>query len=185
MSTEAIVLGIGGLIALWLVILFNGLVSARMNVREAWSSIDVQLQRRLDLVPNLVETVRGYAGHEQNTFLEVVRARNALQEARGPREAGEADGVLSVALRGLFALAESYPQLRASENFRELQTQLADTEDKVAYSRRFYNGRVLDYNTRIATIPAVFVAGAMGFRSAEFFAGDEAARTAPRVSFGS
>jgi LemA protein len=165
-------------------VLYNALVRARLGVREAWSAVDVQLQRRLDLIPNLIETVEGYARHERDTLERVVRARNALQEARAPRQAGEANAALTRALGGIFALAEAYPQLRANENFRDMQAQLAETEDKVAYARNYYNSRVLAYNEQVATIPAAFVAGTMGFRAEEFFEGDEAARSAPRVRFG-
>src|SRR5687767_1688353 len=155
-------------LGLWLVVLFNQLTRARLAVREAWSAVDVQLQQRLDLVPNLVETVRGYARHERETLVEVVGARERLERARTPGAAAAANGALTAALGGLFALAEAYPNLRANENFRDLQEQLAETEDKVAYARNYYNSRALEYNTRRGSLPAVLAAGGMGFQAAEF-----------------
>ncbi len=145
--------------------------------------MEVQLRRRYDLVPNLVETVKGYASHERETFERVIRARNQAQEASGPREQAEAENVLTGALRRLFALAEAYPQLRASENFSSLQAQLEDTEDKVAVSRQIYNDSVLTYNNRVQTVPSNLVASMTGFRTREYFDAPPEADDVPRVEF--
>jgi LemA protein len=175
----AIVLGVVLLAAL----LYNGLVQARLAVQEGWSAIQVQLQRRGQLIPNLVETVRGYASHERATFDEVTRARTQLLSASTPAAAAEANNALSGALRSLFAVAEAYPELKANQNFLDLQRQLGDTEDKIAYARNFYNSRVLDYNSRIATVPSVVLAGPLGFQAAEFFQGEPEALAPVKVSF--
>jgi LemA protein len=148
---------------------YNGLVRARNRVREGWSSIDVQLRRRASLVPNLVEAVRGYAAHERGVFDEVSQARSALQQARRAGEAAGANNVLSQALGHLMAVAEAYPQLRASETFAGLQQQLTDVEDKIAFARQFYNRTALDYNNRIESFPGLLIAGPLGFSAAEFF----------------
>ncbi len=166
------------------VLVYNGLIRAKNQVENAWSQIDVQLKRRLDLIPNLVETVKGYAAHERETLERVVLARNAAIEAPdepGPQAA--ADNVLSGALRQLFALGEAYPDLKANQNFLELQEQVTATEDRVAYARQFYNDSVLNYNNKIESIPSVFVAKALGYTDREYFEADEAARTAPTVEF--
>lgn len=157
------------LLALWALLTYNGFIRARLRGREAWSAIDVQLKRRADLVPNLVETVKGYAGHERETLEGVIRARGVLQQAHGAAQAAAADGLLTQALGRLFALVEGYPQLRASENFIALQKELSDVEEKIAYARQFYNRNVLDYNTRIQTFPPSLIAGALGFEPVEFF----------------
>jgi len=151
---------------------YNGFVRARQRVREGWSAIDVQLQRRASLIPSLVEAVRGYAAYERGTMERIVEARNLLEAARGPGAAARADGELTHALGSLFALAEAYPDLKANERFASLQADLADTENKVAFARNYYNGAVEAYNTRIQTFPGVMLAGAFGFRAAEFFAAD-------------
>jgi LemA protein len=163
--------------------LYNGLVRARLQVREGWSAVEVQLQRRASLIPNLVETVKGYAAHERETLENVTRARAQLQNATTPGAAGEANNALTQALRSLFAVAEAYPDLKANENFRQLQSQLADTEDKIAYARNYYNSLVFQYNTRVSTIPSAIIAVSYGFHEAEFFAADEAAQQDVRVSF--
>lgn len=163
--------------------MYNGLVRARNRVREAYSGIDVQLKRRIDLVPNLVETVKGYASHERGTFEAVTRARAMLQQASGPADAAQANNMLTQTLRSLFAVAEAYPQLQAAQNFRELQAELSDIEEKIAFSRQFYNTNVLDYNNRIQTIPTNIVAGMFGFTPEEFFEAQEADREVPRVDF--
>ena len=153
---------------------YNRLVRSRNRVREAWSGIDVQLRRRASLIPNLVESVRGYAAHERGVFEEVARARGALQQAGGAAAAASANNALSQALGHLFAVVENYPALRASENFTALQRDLSDVEEKIAFARQFYNRNVLDYNTRIETFPGVLVASNLGFSAAEFFeTGDE------------
>jgi LemA protein len=163
--------------------MYNGLVRGRNRVREAWSGIDVQLKRRASLVPNLVETVRGYAEHERETFEEVTRARSAVEQAGTVADAAQANNMLTGALRHLFAVAENYPQLQAAEGFRQLQTELADIEEKIAFSRQFYNTNVLDYNNRIQTVPTVFIANTFGFKAEEFFEAEEAARAEVRVDF--
>jgi LemA protein len=162
---------------------YNGLVRARIRVREAWSGIDVQLRRRASLLPNLMETVRAYAAHERGTFEEVTRARSALQQAHGAAEAGRANNLLSQALGRLFAVAESYPELRASENFAGLQDELSDIEEKIAYARQFYNRNALDYNARIEVFPDVLIARTFAFRPAEFFEADEEGRSEVRLDF--
>jgi LemA protein len=172
------------LLALYLVLLYNGLVQKRNRVDNAWAQIDVQLRRRQDLIPNLVETVKGYAAHERGTLDEVTEARAAAVSAQTPAEAGAAEGFLTQALGRLFAVAEAYPDLKANENFRDLQAQLGETEDKIAVSRQVYNDTVLTYHNAIQTFPAVVFAGTLGFRPREFFEVEEATdREAPAVSF--
>jgi len=179
----AVIVGIIVLMALMMLGIYNGLVRSRVRTREAWSGIDVQLKRRADLVPNLVETVRGYASHERATFENVTRARSMLQQASGPAQAAEANNQLSQALRSLFAVAENYPDLKASQNFMDLQNELSDLEEKIAYARQFYNRNVTDFNTRIQVVPNVFIANMFGFQPFEFFEAEEEAREAPQVSF--
>lgn len=162
---------------------YNGLVRARIRVKEAWSGIDVQLKRRSSLIPNLVETVKGYAAHEKEVFENVAAARAGLMSAQGPAAAAQADNILTQALGRLFAVAEAYPDLKANENFRELQRELTDTEDKVAYSRQFYNTNVSSYNQRIQVFPNVFIAGMFHFEPSEFFEAEEEARQDVEVSF--
>ncbi len=178
-----IVLAVVVVVGAGVLALYNGLVRGRLRVREGWSGVQVQLQRRADLVPNLVETVKGYAAHERGVFESVTKARAALQSATTPAEAGPANNALTQTLRSLFAVAEAYPDLKANQNFQDLQAQLAETEDKVAYARNYYNAVVLQYNTRVTTIPGVFVAGPLGFEEAQFFAGDEASAAVPGVKF--
>ncbi len=164
--------------------MYNGLVRSRNRCKEAWSGIDVQLRRRASLVPNLVETVRGYAEHERGTFEEVTRARAQLEQAGTPGDAAAANNMLTGALRHLFAVAENYPQLQAAENFRQLQAELADIEEKIAFARQFYNTNVLDYNNRIQTVPSNIIAGMFGFTPEEFFEADEEGRAEVKVDFG-
>ncbi len=172
------------LLVLYLVVLYNGLVQKRNRVDNAWAQIEVQLKRRHDLIPNLVETVKGYAAHERGTFDEVTQARAAAVGAQTPAAAGQAEGILSQALGRLFAVAEAYPELQADENFRELQGQLQETEDRIAVSRQVFNDTVLTYNNAIQVIPAVLVAGALGFEKREFFELEDAGdRAVPTVSF--
>jgi len=178
-----IVLGIIVLFALMVLGIYNGLIRSRVRTREAWSGIDVQLKKRADLVPNLVETVRGYASHERETFENVTRARSMLEQATGPAQAAQANNQLTQALRSLFAVAEAYPQLRASENFMALQNELTDIEEKIAYARQFYNRNVTDFNTRIQVFPNVIIANMFNFQPFEFFEAEEGAREAPHVSF--
>lgn len=167
-----------------LVGMYNGLVRGRNRVKEAWSGIDVQLKRRASLVPNLVETVRGYAEHERETFEEVTRARSAVEQAGTVADAAQANNMLTGALRHLFAVAENYPQLQAAEGFRQLQTELSDIEEKIAFARQFYNTNVLDFNNRIQTVPTVFIANMFGFKAEEFFEAEEEARADVKVDFG-
>ena len=172
------------LIAIWAVLLYNGLVQKRNRVDNAWAQVEVQLKRRHDLVPNLVETVKGYAAHERGTFDSVTQARAAATSAQGPAQAGAAEGILGQALGRLFAVAEAYPELKANESFLDLQGQLRDTEDKIAISRQVYNDTVLTLNNAIQVFPAVLLAGALGFSKREFFEIDDAAeRDTPQVSF--
>src|SRR5579872_909652 len=159
------------LIILWLVFAYNGLVRTRTRAEEAFSDIDVQLKRRYDLIPNLVESVKGYMGHEAGVFEKVTQARSQAMQATGPAKAG-AEDVLSGALKSLFAVAENYPQLKANENFLSLQNELTDTEDKIQAARRFYNGMVRDLNTKIQTFPTNMFASMFGFSKMEFFGGD-------------
>jgi LemA protein len=152
-------------------------------VKEAWSGIDVQLKRRASLIPNLVETVKGYAAHERQTLEAVTNARAALQQAGTPGQAAEANNMLTQTLRSLFAVAEAYPDLKANENFLDLQNELSDIEEKIAYARQFYNANVLDYNTKTATFPTLIFANMFNFQEAEFFEAEEEAREDVRVDF--
>ncbi|MDH4146533.1 MAG: LemA family protein [Acidimicrobiia bacterium] len=162
---------------------YNGLVRLRNRIDQAWAQIDVQLRRRHDLIPNLVETVKGYAGHERETLEAVINARNRAMAATGPQASAEGENLITQALGRLFALSEAYPDLKANENFRDLQEQLTATEDKIAYSRQFYNDSVFRYNTKIQSFPGVLYAGALGFRAREFFEADDDARGPVQVKF--
>ena len=166
-----------------IVAIYNGLVTARNKVKNAWAQIDVQLNRRADLIPNLVETVKGYAAHESSVFEDVTAARAGLMNANGVKEISEANNQLSSTLKTLFAVAENYPELKANENFKELQAQLAQTEDKIAYSRQFYNDTVLMYNNKCQTFPSNISAGMFGFKEADFFEAAGEARSVPKVEF--
>lgn len=177
------VIGIIALIGFFVWMLYNGLVTLKTRIDEAWSGIDVQLKRRADLIPNLVEAVKGYAAHEKNVLEDVTKARSALMNASGPKQAALANDQLSGALKSLFAVAESYPDLKASQNFLELQQQLGDTEDKIAYSRQFYNSNVLDYNVKIKVFPNVMLANALGFKETEFFKATEGEKEEVKVKF--
>ena len=179
-----VIVGVVVLLIIWMIAMYNGLVGARQRVKEAFSGIDVQLKRRSSLIPNLVETVKGYAAHEREVLEAVTRARAQLDNARTPGQAAQADNVLTGALRSLFAVAEAYPDLKANQNFLELQRELTDTEDKIAYSRQFYNGNVRDFNRRIQVFPSVMVARMFGFREEEYFEAQESERQDVRVSFG-
>lgn len=165
------------------VVLYNRLVQLRNRVDNAWAQVDVQLKRRYDLIPNVVETVKGYASHERETLEAVVEARNAAQAAEGPEAQAEAENMLTGALRRLFALAESYPELRAAPNFAELQTQLAETENRIAVARQIYNDSVLTYNNAVQTVPTNLVAGMAGFKIRPFFEAGVEADTPPAVEF--
>jgi len=178
-----VIVGIIALIGLVLVGIYNGLIRSRVRTREAWSGIDIQLKRRANLIPNLVETVRGYAAHERQTFENVTRARAMLQQAGTAAEAAQANNFLTETLRSLFAVAENYPELKANQNFLDLQNELSDIEEKIAYARQFYNRNVSTYNTRIQTVPNVIVANMFGFKRFEFFEAPEEAREVPEISF--
>ena len=167
-----------------LVALYNRLVRLRNRAENAWAQVDVQLRRRYDLIPNLVETVKGYAAHERQTFEEVTRARTAAQQAQNVQQQAEAENMLTQAIGRLFAVAEQYPELRATENFQQLQAQLAETEQKIAVSRQVYNDAVLTYDNALQTVPTNIVAGLSNFEPREYFEVEEpAAREAPRVTF--
>jgi LemA protein len=178
-----VVVGVVALIGVVLAGMYNGLVRARVRTREAWSGIDVQLKRRANLIPNLVETVKGYAAHERETFEEVTRARSMVEQAGDAGSAAQANNMLTGALRHLFAVAEQYPDLKANQNFMELQRELSDIEEKIAYARQFYNRNVMSYNTSIQTFPNVMMAGMFGFLRFEFFEAEEEAREVPEVAF--
>lgn len=175
--------GVLALIVIYFWSLYNGLVSLKTQIEEAWSQIDIQLKRRADLIPNLVNTVKGYAKHEKTVFSEVTKARSALMGAKTLPAKAEASDLLTGALGKLFAVAENYPQLKANENFVQLQKELSDTEDKVAYSRQYYNSIVNDYNIKIRTFPNTLFNEMLGFLEKEFFAANEAERKAVKVSF--
>jgi LemA protein len=168
-------------VGLALVVIYNRLVRARNRVDNAWSQVDVQLKRRYDLIPNLVETVKGYAAHERGTFEDVTNARTRAQQAQGVEEQAQAENALTAAIGRLFAVAEAYPELRASENFQQLQSQLADTEDKIRVSRQIYNDTVLTYENARQTVPMNVVAGWFNFDRKPFFEIEEPEREAPRV----
>jgi LemA protein len=176
----AAILVVLGLVA---VVLYNRLVRLRNRAENSWAQVDVQLRKRYDLIPNLVETVKGYASHERETFEEVTRARTAAQQATSVEQKAEAENMLTAAIGRLFAVAEAYPELQADENFRQLQDELAQTENRIAVSRQVYNDTVLTYNTAIQTVPGVFFAGPFGFTRKEFFEVEDQAREAPRVAF--
>ncbi|MDP2671536.1 MAG: LemA family protein [bacterium] len=183
MLTTYIILGVLVLVVGFLWMTYNSLIVARNRVTESYSGIDVQLKRRTDLIPNLLETVKGYAKHEKEVFENVTKARSALMSAGNPKEAGEASNMLTGALKSLFAVAEAYPELKASENFKELQQELSDTETKIAASRQFYNANVLDYNTKTQVFPTVLIAGVFGFKTTEFFAASEEEKKPVAVKF--
>ena len=184
MTPLYIIIGIVLLIALWVWGMFNGLVRLKNQTDEAWSDIDVQLKRRYDLIPNLVNTVKGYATHESQAFENVTKARSMAMTAQGPEAKGQAENMLAGALKSVFAIAEAYPDLKASQNFSKLQDELADTENKIQAARRFYNGNVRDLNTRIESFPTNMFAKNLGFSKREFFALDDAAAKEPvKVSF--
>jgi LemA protein len=177
-----VLIAVLAVLALLLIFAFNRLVRLRNETEAGWSNIDVQLKRRNDLIPNLVESVKGYASHERGLFDEITQARAAVSGAGGPAQAAAASDQLSGAMGRLFAVAENYPQLRASENFQQLQGELTDTEDKIAAARRYYNSVVQNYNTAIQSFPALLYAGLLGFRRREFFAAQDAERATPQVS---
>ncbi len=182
-----VLIALGAILVLYLVIVFNGFIRKRNRTQEAWAQIDVELRRRHDLIPNLIETVKGYAAHERQTFESVTQARAAAVSANSsgdPQRIAPAENALSQSLRSLMAVAENYPQLRAVETFTNLQEELTATEDKIAFSRRYYNGSVRDYNIALQSFPRNIVAKMLGFKAVPFFQADEGDRAAPTVSFG-
>jgi len=184
MNTLYIVLVVVGVIGLWFVGAYNMLVRGRNRVKESWSDIDVQLKRRYDLIPNLVETVKGYAEHERGTLDAVIQARSRAMGAQTVKEHAEAENMLSGALKSLFALSEAYPQLRAVESFAKLQDELSDTENKIQAARRFYNTNVMTFNTQVESFPTNLIANTFGFAKSEFFElKEEAAKEPVAVKF--
>jgi LemA protein len=179
-----IVIAVLVVLAIYLVTAYNGLIRRRNQIENAWSQIDVQLKRRLDLIPNLVETVKGYAAHERETLDRVIRARNsAMQAPDTPHAQAEADNMLTGALKSVFALGEAYPDLKANQNFLQLQEELTATEGRVAYARQFYNDSVLDYNNKLEQFPTMYFARLLTLQRREYFEADEAARTTPQINF--
>lgn len=178
-----IILAILAVAVIYVIGVYNGLSRMGVRIQEAWSQIDVQLKRRVDLIPNLVETVKGYASHEKELFENVTKARSALISARTPEEAGQADQSLMTAVGRLFAVAEAYPELKAQEGFVNLQRELSDTENKIAYSRQFYNSVVRDYNARIVVFPSNIIAGMFGFTQKEFFEAADSEKGPVKVEF--
>lgn len=183
MSIGWIILIAVAVIALWAVMVYNGLITLKNRTDEAWSDIDVQLKRRYDLIPNLVETVKGYATHESGTFEKVTQARNMAMGAKTVAEHAAAENMLSQTLKSLFAVSEAYPELKANSNFLALQQELTDTEDKIQASRRFYNGNVRDFNTKLQVFPTNIIAGMLGFVKREFFEIAEGEKANPQVKF--
>lgn len=175
--------GIVVLLIIYFIATYNGLIMLRARIQEALSGIDVQLKRRADLIPNLVETVKGYAKHEKEVFENVTAARSALLNAKTVNEKIEADNMLTGALKSLFAVAEAYPELKANQNFADLQRQLEDTEDKIAYSRQFYNSNVLEYNAKVQMFPSNIIAGMFGFTAYDFFKATEGEKENVKVQF--
>ena len=178
-----IVLGLVVLAVLYLVFLYNGLVRLRNRIEAAWAQIDVQLRRRYDLIPNLVETVKGYAAHERETLDSVTKARAAAESATGPADQAAKENVLTQSLRSLIAVSEAYPDLKANQNFLSLQEELSATEGRIAYARQYYNDTVQRYNTKIQSFPAVILAGALRFQPREYFEADDTSRGPVNVSF--
>jgi LemA protein len=185
MTPLYIILGLVVLIGLWLWGAYNGLVQLKTRTDEAWSDIDVQLKRRYDLIPNLLETVKGYAGHEKSIFEDVAKARSVAMGASTAAEKDQAENMLSSTLKSLFSVTEAYPDLKANQNFLDLQHELRDTEDKILAARRFYNANVRELNTRVQMFPTNVIANSLGFQKREFFGleADSAERQAPQVKF--
>lgn len=183
MNLTLILGGVVVLLVLYVVATYNGLIVLKTRIQEALSGIDVQLKRRAALIPNLVETVKGYAKHEKSVFENVTKARSALMSATGLQEKAEANNMLTGALKSLFAVAEAYPDLKASQNFQDLQRQLEDTEDKVAYSRQFYNSNVLEFNSKIQMVPTSIIANMMGLKQFEFFQASDEEKKDVKVQF--
>ena len=182
-SLLLVLIGIGVLLLLWVVFTYNRLIVLRNRIDNAWSQIDVQLRRRYDLIPNLVESVKGYAAHEKGVFEKVTQARASMTSAQTVAEQGEAQNQITQALKSLFAVAEAYPDLKANQNFLLLQEELSGTESKIAYARQFYNDTVMSFNTLIQSFPASIIAGAFGFAQRDYFAMEETAREPIKVQF--
>ena len=178
-----IILVIVVLVGIYAVFSYNGLVSLRNRIENAWAQIDVQLKRRYDLIPNLVETVKGYASHERETLDAVIEARNAGMNASGPHDQAEAENQITGALKSLFALSEAYPDLKANQNFAQLQEELTGTEGRIAYARQFYNDTVYRYNTKIQSFPSNVLANAFSFSEREYFEADDESRGPTQVQF--
>ena len=170
-------------IAFWLILTYNGLIRIRNRVKEAWSDIEVQLKRRYDLIPNLVNTIKGYTKHEEGVFTKVTEARAAAMSAKTPGEHAKSENMLTETLKSLFAVTENYPELKASKNFLQLQNELTDTENKIQASRRFYNGNVRDFNTKVQVFPTNIIANMLGFKQAEFFDAPDEVNETPNVKF--
>lgn len=183
MNITYIIIGVVILLTFYFIATYNSLVVLKARIQEALSGIDVQLKRRADLIPNLVEAVKGYAKHEKDVFDNVTKARSALMSAQSLPEKAEANNQVTAALKTLFAVAEAYPDLKATTNFQDLQRQLEDTEDKVAYSRQFYNGNVLDYNNKVQMFPSNILASMFGFKPYDYFAATEEERKNVQVKF--
>jgi len=183
MNTTYVLIGVLAVFVIYIVSIYNGFVTLKARIKEALSGIDVQLKRRIDLIPNLVETVKGYAKHEKQVFENVTKARSSLMKAEGIEEKLEANNMLTSALKSLFAVAEAYPDLKASTNFADLQRQLEDTEDKVAYSRQFYNANVLEYNTKVKVLPNSVVANIFGFTEEPYFETSKEDKKEVKVNF--
>lgn len=181
LSLIIIIIVVAALVYIWFI--YNSLITTRMRINEALSQIDVQLKRRTDLIPNIVETVKGYAKHEKDVLEDVTKARASLMKAETTEEKAKANNALSDTLKSLFAVAENYPNLKASENFLELQEELSDTENKIAYSRQFYNSNVMDYNTKLQLFPGSIIANMFHFQPATFFAADEKDKEPVKVQF--
>ncbi|MFC1686616.1 LemA family protein [Patescibacteria group bacterium] len=180
-----VIIGAVAALVLWVIVIFNGLISLKNRTKEAWSDIDVQLKRRYDLIPNLIATVKGYAKHEDRVFTKVTEARNQAINAKNPKEQSKAENMLAGTLKTLFAVAENYPQLRANANFLELQRELSDTEDKIQASRRFYNGNVRDFNIKTEVFPSSLIAKMFSFKQFDLFELESAKeKEAPKVDFG-
>ena len=183
MTSTIIFWGLVLIVLIYILALYNGLVTLRVRIKEAWSGIEVQLKRRSSLIPNLIETVKGYAKHEKSVFENVTKARSAMLSAKNPRQAAAAENMLAGALKTLFAVAEDYPDLKASDNFKELQEELSDTETKIAASRQFYNSNVMEYNTKIQVFPSMLIARLFNFQKEDFFEADEASKAEVKVKF--
>lgn len=178
-----IVIAIAALAAVWLIVIYNSLITWRNRVKESWSDIDVQLKRRYDLIPNLMETVKGYASHERELLEKVTQARAAAMGATGMPDKAQKENFLSETLKSLFAVAENYPDLKASQNFLQLQDELSDTENKIQAARRFYNGNARDFNIKLQVFPNNMIAGTLGFKQAEFFEAAAAEKENVKVKF--